>query len=87
VIRENAAIMWTTSDAGDGHPSMGYGAAKVQCANCDGWEGTSCPHDCGVRLVSIAAEKDAECMERLRREHAERQRRRAARKAERAAAR
>jgi hypothetical protein len=82
--RQSAAIAWHKADAGDGHPSFGYGAAKVQCANCDGWEGTVCPNGCGVHLVSVQAEKDAECMRRMRAEDAERRERRAARRAARA---
>ena len=54
IERQNAAIMWFTSDAGDGHPGTGYGSAKVKCSECDGWEGIVCPHGCGVHLVSIA---------------------------------
>lgn len=79
--RLNAAIMRYTADDGDGHPSFGYDAARVACSRCDGWEGTSCPHGCGVQLVSVQAEKDAAFMARMRQEDAERRFNRAARKA------
>jgi hypothetical protein len=78
-VHQNAAIMSLVSDAGDGHPSCGYDAAKVKCAECDGWEGVACPHGCGVHLMSVQAEKDAEFMARMRAEDAERKERRAAR--------
>jgi hypothetical protein len=54
----SAAIAWCTPDAGDGHASSGYDAAQVMCSECDGWEGTICPHRCGVHLVSVQAERE-----------------------------
>lgn len=77
---ESAAIAWQVM-ADDGLPSFGYDTAQVRCAECDGWEGTACPHGCGVHLVSVQAQKDAECMGRMRREDAERKQRRAERRA------
>lgn len=78
-----AAIGWLIRDE-DG-PSFGWDHAKVQCAECDGWEGTTCPHGCGVRLVSTEAEHAAAFRERMRREEAERRERREQRRRERAA--
>lgn len=62
-------------------------SAKVQCPECDGWTGLSCPHGCGVHLVSVQAEEDAALMERMAAEDVERRARRAARKAQRGLAR
>lgn len=62
---EHAALRFTIR-ASDGLASFGYENAKVKCPECDGWNGTVCPHGCGVRLISTQAEDDARFRERLR---------------------
>lgn len=80
---ERAAIQWSEQHA-DG-PSIGWENAKVKCSECDGWTGLSCPHGCGVELISTQAEDDAEWRKRMDEEERERRERRAARRREREA--
>jgi hypothetical protein len=61
------------------------GSRHDKCPECDGWTGTTCPHGCGVRLISTQAEDDIAFRERMREEEAERRRYRAERKAAREA--
>jgi hypothetical protein len=80
---EQACIGWTVRL--DDGSSFGFDNAKVKCPECDGWTGTTCPHGCGVRLISTQAEDDIAFRERMREEEAERRRYRAERKAAREA--
>lgn len=81
---QKASIAWVDR-AMDGLPTFGYNNAKVQCPECDGWTGVTCPHGCGVRLVSTQAEDDAAFRARMRAEEAERRARRDERRARRKA--
>jgi hypothetical protein len=86
-MAEEASIT-RTSRASDGLPSMAIHAAKLVCgdAGCPGATDVRCPAvACSVRLVSVQEERDAETMERLRREDDKYRSARAARRAARAA--
>ena len=82
--RSEPAISWM-AQGGDG-PSLGWDNAKIECPRCPGgWKALECPHGCGVRLVSTAAEDLRAWRERMDAEEAARREYRAQRKREREA--
>ncbi len=62
--------------AGDGLPLIGYEGARIKCSECDGWTELVCPHGCGVRVESTAAEDLARYREQMRVQAQERKARR-----------